>query len=104
MTKPPDTIRVIVREKPYPNPYSVYCIEIGSHDLEVEQKCIDRLHDLTQGQWDVEFDGGQIVLYGQFERGGPPTTCIRCGKRLPVSWRDYCDDCLRTVLEGRLPA
>lgn len=89
-------ITVTVKEKPWPNPYGAYRIEVNSHELEVDQKCVDRIHDLVEGKWDVEFDGGIIVAYGSFPRSKPPRVCA-CGTRIPFN-TFFCNECFEKLM------
>jgi hypothetical protein len=98
------TINVLVKQKSWPNPYGVYTIETNStncDELEVNQRCIDRIHELVEGKWDVEFDSGIIILYGSYPRSKPPKLCQSCGTRIPYH-RTWCDECLLEHSNGML--
>lgn len=94
-----NTITVTVRTKTWPNPHDLYTIDVNGRELDVDQKCVDRLHDLAGGEWEAEFDGGIVLVYASFKRSQPPKLCAECGRQIPRC-RYWCDDCVGKKIRG----
>jgi hypothetical protein len=77
----------------------LYHIEIGKHELEVGQTCIERINDLVDGQWTIDFDDGELIACAEIQRGRAANTCRDCGKRIPHI-RTWCNDCLFKIAKG----
>ena len=83
-----------------------YRLEIGKHELDVDQTCIDRLRELID-DWTVDFDEGRVTACGKLERIRPPHTCYKCGTKLHDIRRTWCEGCWSEIsreMRGKVAA